>query len=72
MDTKMDAKLHIELNKDSRAYKWLDTQSDRIGAKGHIGTRIDSDDIQSLESIRIIIDINNTSTGKPCLVYKTY
>ena len=37
----MNTKLHIELTKDSPAYKWLNTQTDIIGAKGHIGTHLD-------------------------------
>ena len=33
--------LHIELNSSHPAYKWLEKQADKIGAKGHFGTHID-------------------------------
>ncbi len=33
--------LHIELDSDHPAYEWLETQADKIGAKGHFGTHID-------------------------------
>lgn len=33
--------LHIKLNKEHSAFQWLETQADKIGAKGHIGTHLD-------------------------------
>lgn len=33
--------LHIELDARHPAYAWLETQADKIGAKGHFGTHID-------------------------------
>lgn len=33
--------LHIELNKEHPAFQWLETQADKIGARGHIGTHLD-------------------------------
>lgn len=37
----MNTKLHIELNKSAKIYEWLNTQADKIGARGHIGTHLD-------------------------------
>ena len=37
----MKSKLHLELNSENAVLKWLDTQADKIGAKGHIGTHLD-------------------------------
>lgn len=33
--------LHIELDKEHSAFQWLETQADKIGARGHIGTHLD-------------------------------
>ena len=33
--------LHIELEATHMAYEWLEKQSDKVGAKGHLGTHID-------------------------------
>lgn len=33
--------LHIELDTTHPAYVWLETQADKIGARGHFGTHID-------------------------------
>ena len=37
----MNNKLHIELNETHPIYRWLAVQSDKVGAKGHIGTHLD-------------------------------
>lgn len=34
-------RLHIELSEDHPAYQWANSQADRIGAKGHVGTHLD-------------------------------
>ena len=33
--------LHITLEENSPAIKWANTQADRIGARGHVGTHLD-------------------------------
>lgn len=33
--------LHITLEENSPAIKWTNTQADRIGARGHVGTHLD-------------------------------
>lgn len=33
--------LHITLEEYSPAIKWANTQADRIGARGHVGTHLD-------------------------------
>lgn len=33
--------LHIELDKEHSAFQWLETQADKIGVRGHIGTHLD-------------------------------
>ncbi|WP_291558832.1 hypothetical protein [Bacteroides sp.] len=34
-------KLHVTLNENSPAVIWADTQADKIGARGHVGTHLD-------------------------------
>lgn len=33
--------LHLTLTEDSHAIQWVNTQADKIGARGHVGTHLD-------------------------------
>ena len=37
----MGVKLHIELKNNKSISRWIETQADKVGAKGHIGTHLD-------------------------------
>ena len=75
--------LHIELDTSHPTYEWLERQTDKIGAKGHIerdkmceaagsyvieNIRIAPGEIDEIQTIRVNFDLAYPSTGKPCTV----
>ena len=60
--------LHLELNEDSPAIQWANTQADKIGARGHVGTHLDCyTTIPKEDEYRIVGIVIDCKAGMPVL-----
>lgn len=60
--------LHIKLDVNHPAYKWLEAQADKIGAKGHFGTHIDCyTSVPTQNEYFLPVHIVNCEKGMPTL-----